>query len=168
MHDDMSHETAGESRRDFLKKTGTVAWVVPAIQVVNMTSAAAGVAQGSVVTTTPTRPPRCIEYKTCRIKAEWKDGGWHWDSGVGRNDCIQSGDWERCDVSEVGAKIEGNESRARVTVPADCKIKYAQHKAGQDCFPASISNDKRTATFEAGRQGISNVVLVVECCVKYG
>ena len=43
-----------KDRRDFLKKAGTVAWAVPAMQAVNMASAAAGV-EGSVVSTT--RPP---------------------------------------------------------------------------------------------------------------
>lgn len=51
------------SRRQFLKKAGTVAWVVPTIQVVNMSAAMAGGdgAQGSVVVTTTqgTEPPRC-------------------------------------------------------------------------------------------------------------
>ena len=39
---DQSREVSGESRREFLKKAGKVAWVVPTIQVVNMAAAAAG------------------------------------------------------------------------------------------------------------------------------
>ena len=54
MHEE-SQGTAGESRRDFLKKAGAAAWVVPTLQVVNMASAAAGDTGGSIVTTT--RPP---------------------------------------------------------------------------------------------------------------
>lgn len=51
-----------EGRREFLKKAGTVAWVVPTLQVVNMTSAFAGAdggTGGSVVVTTTTEAPQC-------------------------------------------------------------------------------------------------------------
>lgn len=42
-----SQRTPSASRRQFLKKAGTVAWVVPTMQVVNMAAASAGV-NGSV------------------------------------------------------------------------------------------------------------------------
>ncbi len=166
-----SHDSSSASRRDFLKKAGAVAWVVPTMQIVNMASAgAAGHTGGSVVTTPPpTRPPVCVEWKTCRIKADW-EGGWHWDSGVGRNDCIRDGEgqeWERCDNSMVGAIISGDERGATVHVPHDCEIVGAAHKAGQGCIPAWISEDKTMARFAADPKDISHVELVVRCCVKY-
>ena len=167
MHD-KSHESSGESRREFLKKAGAVAWVVPTMQIVNMASASAQT-NGSVVTTTSppstTRPPRCVEYKTCRVKADW-DGGWHWDSGVGRNDCIQDGDWEKCDAKDMDISISGDERGATVTVGKGCVIMRAAHKAGQDCHPAAISNDGTMARFGSAKD-ISHVELVVKCCVKY-
>ncbi len=164
-----SHDSSSASRRDFLKKAGAVAWVVPTMQIVNMASAGAvGHTGGSVVTTPPptTRPPECVTYKVCRIKADY-EGRWHWDSGVGRNDCIQDGDWERCDNSMVGAIISGDDRRATVHVPKDCEIMRAAHKAGQDCWPAEISADKTMATFSAMPKDISHVELVVKCCVEY-
>ena len=66
------------SRRDFLKRAGAVAWVVPTMQVVNMTAAMAGAdgAQGSVVATSAPPPPaRC----RCELSVldYWQgDGGW--------------------------------------------------------------------------------------------
>lgn len=165
MHDE-THDSAGESRRDFLKKAGAVAWVVPTMQVVNMASAgASGHVNASPVTTTTTRPPVCVEWKTCRIKADL-DGGWHWDSGVGRNDCITSGDWEKCDNSQVGAVVSGDEYSATVTVPRGCEIVQAMWKAGQECHRAEITDGGTRATFGGGK-GISHVELVVRCCVKY-
>ena len=162
---DKSHESSGESRREFLKKAGAVAWIVPTMQIVNMASASAQT-NGSVVTTTKPPDPVCVEHKTCRVKADW-DGGWHWDSGVGANDCIQSGDWERCDARDMDIVISGDEKGATVTVGAGCEIMRAAHKAGRDCLPASISNDGRTARFSANPKDISHVELVVKCCVKY-
>lgn len=48
------------NRRDFLKRAGAVAWVVPTMQVVNMTAAMAGNdgTQASVVDTTRPEPPQ--------------------------------------------------------------------------------------------------------------
>jgi len=47
----VSERPDGADRREFLKRAGKVVWVVPAMQVVNMGAAAAGV-EGSAVTTT--------------------------------------------------------------------------------------------------------------------
>jgi len=169
MHD-KSHESSGESRREFLKKAGAVAWVVPTMQIVNMASASAQT-NGSVVTTTSppstTQPPRCVEYKTCRVKADW-EGGWHWDSGVGHNDCIQDGDWDRCDAKDMDITISGDDRGATVTVGEGCTILRAAHKAGRDCHPAAISDDGTMARFTASPKDISHVELVVKCCVKWG
>ena len=55
MHDESPIGTHRADRRDFLKKAGAVAWVVPTMQVLNVTSAAAGTTNISVVTTT--EPP---------------------------------------------------------------------------------------------------------------
>lgn len=172
MHD-KSHESSGESRREFLKKAGAVAWVVPTMQIVNMASASAIQTNGSVVdttkprgstttTTTTTEPPECVEYKMCRVKADWK-GGWHWDSGVGHNDCIQDGDWEKCDAKDMDIFISGDERGAKVTVGKGCVIMRAAHKAGRDCHAAEISNDGTYASFSSEKD-ISHVELVVKCC----
>ena len=60
---DIRQESQGESRREFLKKAGKVAWVVPTLQVVNMSAALAGGdgTNGSVVVTSPptTGGPEC-------------------------------------------------------------------------------------------------------------
>jgi len=121
-------------------------------------------ATSTTTTTTTTEPPECQEYRVCRIKANL-DGGWHWDSGVGNNDCIQQGDWERCLGSEIGATVAGDSSQATVTVPSHCEIIEAAHKEANTCVRASITNDGRTATFTKGDNGISHVELVVKCCV---
>lgn len=176
MHDE-SHDTTGDSRREFLKKAGAAAWVVPTMQIVNMASASAQT-NGSMVTTTPppsttttsttttttTEAPDCTEYITCRIKANWTGNGWSWDSGVGANDCIQDGDFRKCLGSEIGAKISGDSSSARVEVAEDCKIVRAAHKAGTACVPAELSPSKHNAFFKADPQAISHVELIVMCC----
>ncbi len=169
-------------RREFLKKAGAVAWMVPTVQIVNMAAAGAQTT-GSMVTTTPppstteattttttttttTQPPgECERYQVCRIKADWTGDGWQWDSGVGANDCIQNGDWERCTGPEIGAQISGDNRQAIVTVLAGCDIVMASHKAGQACLPAAVTNQARTATFTANPQDISHVELVVRCCI---
>lgn len=46
-------EPVGDTRRQFLKRAGAVAWTVPTLQVVNMAAAAAGQTAGSVVVTAP-------------------------------------------------------------------------------------------------------------------
>jgi hypothetical protein len=166
-------DNAGESRREFLKKAGAVAWVVPTMQVVNMAAAGAQTS-GSIVTTTPgpsttttttTEAPGCTRFRVCRIKADWTGNGWKWDEGVGANDCIQDGDFEKCLGSEIGAEISGDERRAVVTVSKDCEITRAAHKAGQACIGASVTNGGRTATFTASPQDISHVELIVKCCI---
>ncbi|NND03847.1 MAG: hypothetical protein HKN91_13780 [Acidimicrobiia bacterium] len=55
------------SRREFLKKAGTAAWVLPTMQVVNMAAARAGAVEGSMVTTMPptTMPPTTTEGPRC-------------------------------------------------------------------------------------------------------
>lgn len=168
MHDESHGAGAGESRREFLKKAGAVAWVVPTLQVVNMASAAAGDVAGSMVTTThgTTPPPGCQVWVTCRIKANWTGNAWSWDSGVGANDCIQQGDWRQCLGSEIGAQISGDSGSATVTVGPECEILQAAHKGGLDCVSASIAGDKHSATFTAGAHGISHVELVVRCCAE--
>lgn len=168
MHED-SHDSVGESRRDFLKKAGAVAWVVPTMQIVNMAAASAQT-NGSVVdttkprgsTTTTTKPP-CVD-TLCRIKADL-NGRWTWDTGQGRNDCL-TGDWGGCDVNDIGASVSGDEKQATVTVSKDCRIVSAKHKAGQTCVDAAINGN--TATFTAIGKDISHVELVVECVCADG
>ena len=47
------NEPVSDTRRQFLKRAGVVAWTVPTLQVVNMAAAAAGQTAGSVVVTAP-------------------------------------------------------------------------------------------------------------------
>lgn len=165
----------GGSRREFLKKAGAVAWVVPTLQIVNVASAGAQTT-GSMVSTTPppstttttttTEPPgECQRFRICRIKANWTGDGWTWDTGVGTNDCIQDGDFELCRGPEIGATISGDNQQTTVSVVAGCEIVRAAHKAGQACLPGAVTNDLRAATFTANPQGISHVELVVKCCI---
>lgn len=165
MHD-KSHELAGESRREFLKKAGAVAWVVPTMQIVNMAAASAQTSgsivtttkPGSTTTTTTTSKPPCID-TLCRIKANY-EGGWQWDTGQGANDCL-TGDWGGCDVRDIGASITGDDKQATVRVSPNCTILSAKHKGGQICVDAVV--DGNSATFTAVGHGISHVELVVEC-----
>ncbi|NND02004.1 MAG: hypothetical protein HKN91_04395 [Acidimicrobiia bacterium] len=174
-----SHEVAGESRRDFLKKAGKVAWVVPTIQVVNMAAAAAGV-EGSMVTstststtttttTTTTEPPECTE--ECTIKADWTGQGYAWsDGGLGAQPCVTVTD-NKCDGGGLGFSWNGDEREVTVTAPGDCKILEAAHKAGSQqqgdaCTSAMIGGGGSYAIFRAGDDGrdISNIQMVV-CCL---
>jgi len=133
MHDE-SHESADQGRREFLKKAGAVAWVVPTLQIVNMASASAQT-NGSMVSTTPpppsttttttttTKPPgECREYVTCTIKADWTGNGYSWsDGGLGAKPCVEVVD-RKCDGGDLGVIISGDERSATVTVPEDCEI----------------------------------------------
>ena len=174
---DKSHESSGESRREFLKKAGAVAWVVPTMQIVNMASASAIQTDGSVVdttrphqsttttTTTTTEPPPC-EPRVCTIKAEWNGNGWSWSDGALGNtfECVKPSD-NTCDGGKMGAVISGDARNAKVTVPDECKILDAAHKASTECHEASaISESRHTAWFTAGDHAISNIQLLVECC----
>ena len=63
-------------RREFLKKAGAVAWVVPTLQVVNMASAAAGGdggTTGSVVVTTTRPPTSTTQAPMCKCEVEVTD-----------------------------------------------------------------------------------------------
>jgi hypothetical protein len=177
MHD-KSHESSGESRRDFLKKAGAVAWVVPTMQIVNMAGASAQT-NGSVVdttrpptttttTTTTTKPP-CVP-RVCTIKAEWTGAGWSWSDGsLGDKPCVSVSD-NNCHGGNMGAVISGDSESAKVTVPDHCTILEAAHKAGSEqsgeqCYKASaISDSRHSAWFTAVDHGISNIQLLVECC----
>ena len=173
MHEE-TQGASGESRREFLKKAGAVAWVVPTMQVVNMASAAAGEATGSMVTTTPppststtttTEAPECEEYVYYRLKANWTGNGWSWDKGIGANDCIKDG--TPLDGDDLGANISitGDERKATVShsLP-DCEIVKAAHKAGQNCLSGMVAADGSYAMFTADPQDISHVELLVKCC----
>jgi hypothetical protein len=168
----------GESRRDFLKKAGAVAWIVPSIQLVNMASAAAGV-DGSVVTTGPpsststtttttTEPPDCQELVYYRFKANWNGQSYVWDGGVGANDCITDGFARSGADFGAGLSLSGDARTATVShsLP-DCGIVMAAHKAGQACVAGSVAADGSAATFTAGDgQDISHIEFKVKCCVE--
>lgn len=178
MHEE-SQGTAGESRRDFLKKAGAVAWVVPTLQVVNMASAAAGTVEASMVTTTPppststtttttTKPPECTDYVYYRLKADWDGQSYVWKDGIGANDCIKDG--TSLNGADLGAAISvsGTTREAMIThTLADCEIMKAAHKAGQACVAGTVAADGSYAKFSAGAdgQGISHVEILVKCCV---
>ena len=181
---EQSHEVSGESRREFLKKAGKVAWMVPTIQVVNMAAAAAGEVNGSVVTTTSTsttsttsttttttttEPPRCDNF--CTIKADWTGNGYAWgDGALGAQACIE-GDYDKCNGGQLGFGWNGDERKVTVTAPDNCKIIEAYHKAGSvnqpegACTKAMVANDGSYAMFDAGDDGrdISNIQLLI-CC----
>jgi len=184
MHEE-SQGNVGESRRDFLKKAGAVAWVVPTLQVVNMASAAAGVVEGSMVTTTPppststtttttTKPPECTEYIYCTVKADWNGNGFAWSDGsLGAKACVEEQN-NKCNGGAKGFEYSGDERSVTVYAPKGCYIMSAAHKAGsgdQDdyCTGAVIASDKMSATFSAERddrmKDISNIQMVVKCCV---
>ncbi len=153
-------------RRQFLTQTGKVAWMVPALQVVNMTGALAGEFNTSVTTTTPptTRPGDCVDV-LYRLKAEWTGDGWVWVKGEGSNDCLVGGDWTDLVPTDLPVTITGDSELVVVTheLP-DCEITAASHKAGTACVAADV--DGASATFTAGARAISHVELVVTCCVR--
>ncbi len=168
---DHTHEASGESRREFLKKAGKVAWIVPTIQVVNMAGAAAGDLNGSAVTTTSTsstttEPPECREFVYYRLKADWNGQSYDWQSGIGANDCITEG--SAIDGDDLGGSlsISGDERSATVRHTLEnCEIVRAAHKAGQACVEGHVAADGSYAMFEAGDgQDISHVELLVKCC----
>lgn len=165
-------------RRGFIKKAGTVAWTVPAIQVINMTGALAGDVNTSVTTTTlppTTVPGDCVEVHY-RLKAEWQGDGWVWVTGNGNgNDCL-IGDWQDI-LPPQGVYITGDPEKATVTheLP-DCEIVKAYHKAGSDkspnqdveCFMGDIADGGGSVTFTKDGPGISHIEFVVKCCVVPG
>jgi hypothetical protein len=113
----------GSGRREFLKKAGKIAFVVPAIQVLSMAPAGAQ-SNGSVVTTSmppgSTMPPTSSTSSTSsstttteapcdgtryRVKLTWDaDQGLDWTTGVEDGDCItDSSLWD----SEVSGSALG-------------------------------------------------------------
>jgi hypothetical protein len=180
MHEE-SQGPVGESRRDFLKKAGAVAWVVPTLQVVNMASAAAGDVGGSVVsttrppstttTTTTTEPPECTEYVYYRLKADWDGSKYVWKDGIGANDCIKEGTSLDGDALGAAISVSGTDREATITHTLDdCEIMKAAHKAGQACIAGTVAADGSYAMFSAGADGqaISHVEILVKCCVRNG
>lgn len=180
MHDE-SHETTSDSRREFLKKAGAVAWVVPTLQIVNMASAGAQTT-GSMVTTTPppsttttttttTKPPGCQEYITCTIKADWGGNGYSWSDGsLGAKPCVDVVD-SKCNGADLGVTISGDERSVTVTVPEGCEIIQASHKSGAgepDDYCTMGTKNGRSVTFSAEyddrKKDISNIQLLVKCC----
>jgi len=174
---DKSHDNAGESRRDFLKKAGAVAWVVPTIQIVNMAAAGAQT-NGSIVSTTPppstSKPPECTKYVQYRLKADWTGQGYSWTTGEGAQDCLVGGDWTGLDGDDLGGAIslEGNDKEVVFKHSLDdCKVIKAAHKAGsaqqgEHCYPATVAGDGSYAKFAAADKDISHIELIVECCVE--
>jgi len=178
MHEN-SRPHAGQSRRDFLKKAGAVAWVVPTLQVVNMAVAGAGDVGGSIVTSTSTstttEAPGCQQYVYCTIKAEWTGNGYSWSDGaLGTKACVTEQS-AQCNGGAEGFQVSGDERSVTVTAPAGCYIVEAAHKSGSGdaddyCTPASISADQQSATFSAvsddRMKDISNIQMVIKCCVE--
>lgn len=172
---DESRESAGESRREFLKKAGAVAWVVPTMQIVNMAAAGAQT-NGSVVDPTPppssTKPPEeCEDYTICTIKADWNGNSYIWsDGGLGAKACVDTAD-VKCNGNSLGVIISGDERSATVTVPEDCEILQAAHKSGsgdEDEYCTAGTGSGRTRTFSSeydpSKKDISNIQLLVKCC----
>lgn len=170
-HEEVNVE--GNSRRDFLKKAGVAAWTVPAVQVVNMSGALAGVTNTSVTTTSPptTAPkPPCTEFVYYRLKADWNGGGYTWTKGEGNQDCLTGGDWEDLIPNGLPIFVDGDDEMVEVSheLPG-CEIYMAMHKAGsarqgQHCFPATIAADGSSAVFMKGDKDISHIELIVKCC----
>ena len=68
-------------------------------------------------------------------------------------------------IGDDCAVISGDARNARVTVPDECRILDAAHKASTECHKASsMSPSRHTAWFTAGEHDISNIQLLVECC----
>ena len=138
MHDeyqaiDDGQEDAGQSRREFLKKAGKVAWVVPTLSIVNMAAASAGDINGSVVTTSPptsTRPPTTTKppcRKTVRVKAKFiqepngvlRDGNggmWEWCEQDDGRSCIDRQVDEFADGGDIGIMISPNSNAYEIYV----------------------------------------------------
>lgn len=161
-----SRDPGSVGRREFLKQAGKVAWTVPAVQVVNMSGALAGVVNTSVTTTTAppvTTPGGCVDV-LYRLKAEWEDDGWVWVKGEGANDCLTGGDWTDLIPTDLPVTITGDDESAVVRHDLqDCTITMAAHKAARTCVAAET--DGASATFTATDHGISHVELIVSCCV---
>ena len=175
MNKDSMDDGGNVDRRDFLKKAGVVAWTIPAMQVVNMGGALAGVdgVNTSVTTTTvppTTLPPRCEDFYY-RLKADLTDGGWVWIKGQGENDCIK-GDYLDLVPDGIPLGISGDAESATVKHELEnCEIVKAYHKAGspnqgEACFEGQIGDGGSYATFTAQQHGISHVELIIKCCVR--
>jgi len=158
-------------RRRFIKRAGTVAWTIPAMQVVNMTGALAGASNTSVTgaTTVPPAPPGGCEEVYYRLKAAWASDGWVWLKGSDEGDCFTEGEWADLIPNDLPVTISGDAERAVVEHElADCEIYAAAHSEGGKCVEAEIGDAGAYAKFESSEDGIAQIELLVKCCVYPG
>ncbi len=161
----------GRDRREFLKKAGAVAWVVPTMQVVNMAAAAAGVA-GSAVPPPPPPPstsqgPGC---RTCRLRAVWEPGrGFVWtDGAVEQGDCLGlPADAEISNGASVGARIEGDGTELIVRLLDPWRaVEYASQSVAGECSRGERGDRGRMVTFRGGEGDaeIRILELIISTC----
>lgn len=109
-------------------------------------------------TTTPNPTTTQCAVKRYRLKAS---AGLGWEVGVGRNDCIKTNDYGV--LGSAFGTLSGNEQRIVFTLTKPgFRIVQAAHKAGLECFGASIKGD--TAVFTKGRKDISHIEIIIEGC----
>ncbi|NND03170.1 MAG: hypothetical protein HKN91_10320 [Acidimicrobiia bacterium] len=150
-------------RREFLKKAGTAAWVVPAMQIVNMSAAAAGTSGSVTVPGTP-EPPTCdLEGWT---KATWTGKEWVWSSAWNGSDCFDAGRLTKANGGALGAGIAGERDHLIVAVGDRANIVGAAYKwTGSDsCGVATLSPGKKLAAFEPPHGELTQVELLLELC----
>lgn len=180
MGEEPRDEGRGTDRREFLKKAGKVAFVVPAIQVLSMVPAGAQSNGSVVVTTMPsatTAPPTtteapCEEFIRYRVKGDWNGSSVSWDDGgVGANDCLKdSSQWDS--LGNGGAlgvtMVTVDTDRVQISVSGDCTIEWVGVKAGNTVCDTFDLTGQQLTSYVIGpydAPSISHIEVIIKCCV---
>ncbi len=157
-------------RREFLKRMGRAAWVVPAMQVVNMSAAAAGTT-GSVVD--PSAPPSTTTVPECGnparggwTKAVWTEAGWVWSGEWLESDCFNAEVAIKASGAALGAIIAGDRQELVVVMGANANmVETAYKSSGNDsCGQGTLSPGLKLAAFRPANGELTQIELALEFC----
>ena len=114
-------------------------------------------------TTTPgTGCNQCPDPTLIRIKYEASGS---WTTGVGTNDCVQSG-FDREDIgSNYGRAIVAGRGGTFILQSPGCWIVSGGAKAGRRCHHGDVRGDcQQEIVFRTGGKDISNLTIIIACC----
>ena len=158
-----------QDRRGFLKKVGQAAWVVPAMQVVNMSAAAAGTAGSVVDPTSP--PPSTTEAPECSgpagwTKAVWTGNGWAWSGNWVPTDCFDARGVVTVNGASLGAVITGDRRDLVVVIGDRANIVETAYKStgNATCGQGTLSPGFKLAAFRPVSGELTSVELLLELC----
>ena len=156
-------------RREFLKNVGKAAWVVPAIQVVNMSAAAAGTT-GSVTVPSPppstTQAPECGNRQSGWTKALWIGDAWVWSRSYVDNDCLDASDSIKTNGGALGAVITGDRRELVVVMSDKADIVATAYKttSSDACSRGTLSPGFKLAAFQPPSGELTQIELLLDLC----